>query len=107
MSTQAKPFLTEEEYLEIERKAERKSEYYNGQMYVMSGASFRHVEINENIVAIFRRELAGSPCRVYSRDLRVRIAATGLYTYPDVLAICGGPEFAKQDPDTVTNPKVI
>jgi Uma2 family endonuclease len=107
MSTMPAPLISEEEYLAIERNAEWKSEYHAGKMYAMAGASLRHVIINDNLVIVFGRELAGSGCRAYTRDLRLHIPASGLYTYPDVLVICGKVELATPEGDVVTNPKVI
>jgi Uma2 family endonuclease len=107
MPTLPKTFLTEEQYLEIERTAERKSEYFNGEMFAMAGASIQHVAINDNLVGILLRVLAGSGCRSYSRDLRLRISSTGMYTYPDMVVICGKIQLSETDKNTVTNPTVI
>jgi Uma2 family endonuclease len=107
MSTQPKPYITEEQYLEMERRAEQRSEYLNGEVFAMAGASLPYVVINDNLVFVFRRGLAGRACRAYSRDLRVLIAESGLYTYPDLLVICGAPQIAEKDRNTVTNPKII
>ena len=107
MSLQPKTFLTPEEYLAIERKAECKSEYFNGEMFAMSGASPSHVLIVSNIVAELRGQLKQKPCRVYSADLRVRVSPTGLYTYPDVVVVCGQPKFADDQKDTLINPTLI
>ena len=86
MSSRPADFLTPEQYLKIERRAERRSEYYNGEMFAMAGASRRHVLIDSNIVGELCQRLKGKPCRAYSTDLRVRVTPTGLYTYPDA---CG------------------
>lgn len=107
MASQPNPYLTEEQYLEIERKAERRSEYWNGEMFAMAGGTARHADIKDGLVFVLRRELHGSGCRTYSSDLRVKTPATGLYTYPDLLVICGKLEYADDVKDTVTNPKVI
>jgi Uma2 family endonuclease len=109
MVSQAKPYYTEEEYLKLERAAEYKSEYFAGEIFAMSGATATH-----NIIAgnIFRHignlfEATGRPCRVYIGDMRVRVTPTGLYTYPDVMAICGPQDFADNRQDTLLNPTVI
>lgn len=107
MSTQPKPYITEQQYLAIERKAARKSEYLNGEMFAMAGTSYAHMVISANLMTVLGRELAGSNCQHGSNEMRVRIPATGLYTYPDLLVICGKPAFVDSEPDTVTNPKVI
>ncbi len=105
MSTQRDRFLTPEEYLAIERAAETKSEYFAGEMFALAGASRKHVRIVTNIVAELSVRLEGGPCEVYSSDLRVRVSETGLYTYPDVLVVCGEPEMDADD--VLLNPVLI
>ena len=107
MSLQPKTFITPEEYLAIERKAEYKNEYFNGEMFAMAGASERHVLIVTNVAAELRGQLRRRPCTVYSTDLRVRVSPTGLYTYPDVVVVCGQPQFADDQRDTLLNPTLI
>jgi len=107
MSTQVTTFLSPAEYLEQERRAERKSEYFRGEMFAMSGASPRHVSIVTNLVGWFWQQLKGMPCRVYSTDLRLRVTPAGLYTYPDVMVVCGDAQFADDQKDTVLNPVLI
>ncbi len=107
MSTQRAAFLTPAEYLEIERRAERKSEYYQGEMFAMAGASPNHVLIVANLVGELRQQLKGKPCRAYSTDLRLRVSPTGLYTYPDVLVVCGDLHFADDQKDTMMNPALV
>ncbi len=80
MSTLAKTYITPEEYLAIERKAEFKSEYYNGEMFAMGGASRQHVLIVTNIAGELRQQLRKKTCNVYSADLRLKVSPTGLYT---------------------------
>jgi Uma2 family endonuclease len=107
LSSQPKTQLTPKEYLAIERKAEYKSEYFNGEMFAMGGASERHVLIVTNVVAELRGQLRRRPCTVYSTDLRVRVSPTGLYTYPDVVVVCGQAQFADDQKDTLLNPTLI
>ena len=107
MSSQPTIFLTPDEYLELERKAERKSEYFQGEMFAMAGASPRHVEIVMNLGFALRRQVTGGPCRVYSSDLRLRVSPAGLYTSPDVLVVCGELRFADDQKDTLLNPALI
>lgn len=108
MSTQAKIFLTPDEYLAAERKAETKSEYYDGEAFLMTGASRGHNLIVTNLVRELSSQLRGKPCEVYPNDMRVHIPATGLYTYPDVIVVCGKPQL-KEDGhlDTLLNPTLI
>jgi len=100
--------ITPKEYLAIEREAEYKSEYYNGEMFGMSGASFRHNVINVNILVALSNQLKGKPCRAYASDLRTKPAKLEYYTYPDISVICGKPEFDDEAvKDTVTNPSML
>jgi Uma2 family endonuclease len=107
MATQPKTFLTPEQYLEIERKAEFKSEYYQGEMFLMGGAREGHNLIVLNLASELRQQLRKRPCRAYMNDMRVRVNATGLYTYPNVAAVCGEPQFLDETRDTLLNPSLI
>ena len=107
MSALPESYLTPEEYLTIERKAEYKSEYSDGEMYAMSGASREHNLISLNIASELRSQLRGSPCETYTSDMRVRITPPRRYLYPDVVVVCGDAEFDDDAVDTLTNPLVI
>lgn len=107
MASQPKGSFSAEEYLELERKAERKSEYLNGEIFAMGGASPRHVLIVTNLVRELSAQLKGQPCSVFSTDLRVRVSPEGLYTYPDVVVLCGPPQYHDSRKDTLTNPTFI
>jgi len=106
MATQAIPFLTPEQYLEIERTAEFRSEYLNGELFAVSGASRRHSEIVHNFAAIFRAQ-ARRRCHYFTTDMRLLTPPTKLYTYPDVMVVCGRIEYSGDREDMVTNPSVI
>jgi Uma2 family endonuclease len=97
--------ISPEEYLAFELGAETKHEYHDGQVYPMTGASPRHNRIVANLIVQIGGQLRGGPCRVYPSDLRLRVAATGLYTYPDVTVVCGTPEFGAGD--TLLNPTLL
>jgi Uma2 family endonuclease len=107
LSTQPKTFLTPEQYLEIEREAEYKSEYLDGEMFAMAGAGEAHTLLVANLMRGFGNQFRLRPCRVYSNDMRVRVRPAGLYTYPDVAALCGEPRFLDDQRDTLLNPNVI
>jgi Uma2 family endonuclease len=107
MSTQPKPFLTPEQYLEIERQAEFKSEYWQGEMFAMSGAAEPHNRLTSNISGQFYIQLRSGDCSHYSNDMRVRVSATGLYTYPDIVVVCGAPQLLDGRRDTLLNPTLI
>jgi Uma2 family endonuclease len=106
MSAQPTPRLTPEEYLAIERAAEFKSEYYDGQVFAMSGGTFPHVLTISNLSRSLGNALAPCGCRVLSSDLRVR-AAGRAYCYPDVAVVCEAPRFADDQKDTLLNPIVL
>lgn len=107
MSHQAKTYITPEEYLSLERQAEYKSEYYDGEMFAITGASRKHNLIAVNIVAELRNQLKGRACEAYSSDMRVHVPATNLYTYPDVVVVCGEPQVEDEYVDTLLNPTLI
>src|SRR5206468_6291774 len=83
------------------------SEYINGQIYAMSGASREHNLIVVNLIRELSSQLRGRPCEVYASDMRVKVRPTGMYTYPDVVAVCGEPRFEDEQVDTLVNPAVI
>jgi Uma2 family endonuclease len=107
MSTHPQKRFTPEEYLALERKTPLKSEYFNGEIFAMGGASPSHVLIVSNIVSDLSRQLKKRPCTVYASDLRVKVAPTGLYTYPDVVVVCGKALFDDDQKDTLLNPTLI
>ena len=101
------PRLTPRQYLQIERDAEHKSEYYRGETLAMAGGSPEHSEIAANLIGILRSRLSGKGCKVYTSDLKVRTEPDGLYAYPDVTVICGKPIRLEDDPHVIENPKVL
>ena len=98
--------MTPEEYLATERRADRKSEYLDGRVLAMTGATERHNLIVANLIIALGSQLRGSGCRVYPSDLKVRAGATR-YFYPDVSIICGAPEFPPDGTDVILNPRVL
>src|SRR5262249_54874860 len=107
MSVQPRRWYTPEEYLALEEDADFKSEYFGGEIFAMAGASEEHNTITANVVAEVRQQFRGTPCRVYTSDMRVKGEATGLYTYPDVVAACGERRFERRGTDSLLNPTVI
>ena len=99
--------LTEAEYLERERRAEFKSEFYDGEIFAMSGGTPPHSQIAANSIRALGNKLANRPCVVYTSDLRLKIEATGLLTYPDFSVICGPLQFSENTDDTVVNPTLV
>lgn len=100
---------TPQEYYALERRAAYKSEYYKGEIFAMSGGTARHSLISLNIAGEIRQRLKGKPCRAYESNLRLKVAATGLRTYPDASIYCGPLQFDDEDPgvETAVNPTVL
>lgn len=107
MTAQPQEFISEEEYLLFERASQTKHEYYNGRVYAMTGAKAAHNLIAGNTLAALHRQLRTKPCQVYPSDMRVKVVKTGLNTYPDVVVVCGQPQFSDSVQDTLLNPVVI
>jgi len=103
----AESFITPADYLARERRSEVRSEYLNGRIYAMSGASREHNRITINLSAMLHSRLKGKPCEPFSGDLRVKVNPTGLYTYPDVIVACGESRFEDEHVDTLLDPTVI
>jgi len=107
MSRQVKSYITPEEYLAFERKAETKNEYVNGEIFAMTGASRKHNLIALNIAGELRQQLKGKPCEVYPGDMRVKAPASRSYVYPDVVVVCGEPQLEDDYLDTLLNPTLV
>lgn len=96
-----------EEYLSRERVAEFKSEFYQGEIFAMTGGSPTHNDIGVNLVSSLKNRLRGTGCRPSASDQRIRIPANGLCTYPDASVVCGDRHFDDKDNDAITNPVVV
>ncbi|MBI5493598.1 MAG: Uma2 family endonuclease [Deltaproteobacteria bacterium] len=105
MTTHAR--MTEEQYLAFDIANEGKHEFVNGEAVAMAGASEAHSILQANILVALTNRLRGGRCRVHGSDLRVRLAETGMYAYPDVTVVCGKAEFAPTRPESLLNPRVI
>jgi len=99
--------VDEDEYLSLERVAREKHELVNGQIVAMSGASPRHNAICANLIAALRQLLRSGPCSPLTSDQRVRIEATGLYTYPDVTVVCGEARYHTKDSHSLVTPTLL
>lgn len=100
-------YISQEEYLEMERTALDKHEYYQGEVFAMSGASLRHNRISVNTLTDLANKLKDKSCQPYGSDMRIHIPKNTLYTYPDISIICGDAELTDDKFDTATNPSVI
>jgi Uma2 family endonuclease len=107
MSSANPSFVTPSEYLDLERKAEIQSEYIAGHIFAMSGASRRHNLIAGNLYREISSQMRGKPCEAYVADMRLKVSPTGMYTYPDIVAVRGEPLFEDTSIDTLLNPTVI
>ena len=107
MAQQRRQPYTPAEYLALEEIVDHKSEYLRGEIFAMAGGSQRHNLIAGNIFRALGNALETNPCQVYIFDMRLLVKSNGLCTYPDIMAICGSPEFVEGRSDTVTNPLLI
>ena len=106
MSTVPKNFVTVEEYLERERKAEHKNEYYNGEVFPMPGATRTHDRINSQLALLIGQHLSGTKYEAFTANMRVFAAPSGLYTYPD-LSVALEPQFGDPFGETLINPILL
>ena len=100
-------YISAEDYLQEERLAVEKHEYYQGEIFAMSGASVRHNRIQANTIGELYLKLKGKDCQPYGSDLRIHIPENTLYTYPDITIFCAPPDLTDEHFDTATNPTVI
>ena len=103
MATQPS-ILTEERYLQLEREAETRSEFHDGQMFAMAGGSLNHSLLASTMCALLYRQLPQG-CRIFNTDMRIKVAKGGLYTYADCGVVCGDPQLAGKD--NLLNPVLI
>ncbi len=107
----AKPkrkYISPEEYLDMEEVSPVRHEYFDGEIYQMAGASEKHNNIAGNIYGELYSQVKKRPCKAYQNDMRLLIETTELYTYPDVMVVCGKPEIKKyKGLDTILNPTLI
>lgn len=107
MLPQSRRPLTPAEYLALERQAEVRSEYFQGEAFAMAGGSQRHNLIVANLLRLLGNQLVSRDCNVYPSDMRVKIEALGKYTYPDVAVACGENRFEDEHRDVLLNPVVL
>jgi Uma2 family endonuclease len=100
-------YYSSEEYLAREEEAEYRSEYYQGEIFAMAGGSANHNRIAGNLYTDLNIAFEGKPCEAFINDVRLLVKKNGLYTYPDVMMVCGKLQFVKGRDDTLTNPIVI
>lgn len=96
-----------EEYLAFERGTDARHEYLDGHVYAMAGESIEHSRICVNVAGELRARLKGRPCEVLSPNMKIVTSPTGLFSYPDVVVLCGEPRFYDERRDILTNPTVV
>lgn len=102
-----KTHYTVEDYLTLERSASYKSEYRDGQIYAMTGASRKHNLVSGNIYRELSLQLKKRPCEAYINDMRVKASEASSYHYPDVAVVCDTPQFEDAQVDTLLNPTLL
>ena len=108
MSALPKRYFTPEEYAMLEEKADYKSQYVAGEIFAVAGIQPWHLAVMSNLAGMFYVRFCGGPCRAYSNDASVRVQASELWTYPDVIAFCGEPKFYRtKKPYSLLNPQVV
>ncbi len=95
------------EYRMLEEASSTKHEFLDGEIYAMAGGTPLHAALGAAVATAISNQLAGSERRVYSSDLRIRVVATGLATYPDVTVVCGAVQTDREDRNAAINPKVV
>lgn len=109
----SKPYFTVEQYLEYEREADERSELIDGEIYAMAGESLGHGDVSMNLAVALGVQLRGTNCRGRIKDTKVKSGALkerfgkGMISYPDIVVICGEPEYHDKHSDIVLNPTVI
>src|SRR3712207_3471038 len=107
MSLPRTSFFTPAEYETFERTTDARHEYLDGQVYAMAGESIEHSRICVNIAAELRAQLKGGPCEALSPNMKVVTSPAGLFSYPDVVVVCGEPQFYDERRDILLNPTVV
>lgn len=106
MSTLPQSFITPEQYLEIERKAEFRSEYFNGEMFAMPPGNRRHGQLTFRLTALVAQHIRNTCWDAFAGNMRI-LAPSGLYTYPDLVVACDAPQFLDEELDTLTTPTLL
>ncbi|HEX8282283.1 MAG TPA: Uma2 family endonuclease [Pyrinomonadaceae bacterium] len=107
MTTHTVTYVTPEEYLAAERLSETRSEYLDGGVYPMTGASLNHGRIVVNVATELALQLRERDCDVLVTDMKVRLQESRKFFYPDVVVLCGAPRFHDERKDTITNPDIV
>jgi Uma2 family endonuclease len=106
MSAIALPKLSVEEYLALDRAAERRSEYHDGEIFPVEAATWEHARVSANAVRRLSERLDAKTCHVADASIRIQVAPKK-FVYPDLVVVGGSPVFTDKVRDTIINPKVI
>ncbi len=104
---QTHPVFTDKKYLDFERFSQERHEFLDGSVYAMAGESPDHSTICFNLHGLIHYQLRGKNCRGYSPNMKVATNETGLFSYPDLIIVCGKPLFFDETSDVIINPTVI
>jgi Uma2 family endonuclease len=107
MTNLARQLITLPEYLALERSSDKKHEYYKGEMFAMAGGRRVHSVIAGNIITKINIQIEKRPCIVFGSDMKVQVKPDGLFTYPDISALCGEEKYLDENEDTLLNPSLI
>lgn len=107
MATQLNTFVSPEEYLAVERESDTKSEYFDGVVYAMTGASINHIRVVTNLAVELATQLRGRRCDVLTNEMKVRLQDSRKFFYPDVTVLCGDPQFHDKRTDIILNPVLV
>lgn len=107
MPVAVRKYYSEEDFLILERMSKIRNEYYRGEIFAMSGASYQHNQIASALIGDIVAHLKGKECNIFGSDLRVHTLLKSFYTYPDAVIICGEPVFVDNEFDTIINPSVL
>lgn len=98
---------TVDEYLALEEISDTKNEYYAGQIYAMAGGSYNHEMISGNVFAVLHNYARRNPCVAFGGNMKIRMDAHDLNSYPDAMLICGKPQFQQNRTDVIVNPRLV
>ena len=100
-------YFTKEQYLDMERKAQFKSEYYNGELFAMAGGTLNHSSICFNLIGEIGEALDNKDCRGFESNMKLEIPIINAFVYPDIMVVCGKVELSDMGDDIIKNPVLI
>jgi len=107
MTALEKRLYSEDQYLELERLSDTRHEFYRGGIFAVAGGTRKHALICHNVDVRLGLQILERPCQIFGSDMRLKVEATGLQTYPDLSGLCAEPQFSSPTEDTLLNPSLI